>query len=184
MKICRQYKKMQGLGALRMRLGLTQEAFALELGISRSLVSKVENKCRTLPTPALVKLAALEIKLTEAGKTAGPAMLQSMAEEQAMKDQAALRMYCLASNFRKKADRLQHQLQLLESSYGQLRLCLQNVEWLLHSGSVTSGQGQGYLKMHRSILARKLTRCNLPMQVALRQKIALLRAAADQQQEP
>ena len=60
MKGYRQLKKLQGIGATRLRLGLTQELFALELGMSRSLLSKVENRERSLPLAALAKLSEME----------------------------------------------------------------------------------------------------------------------------
>lgn len=58
MKASKEFKIMQGIGAVRLRLGLTQKAFALELGISPSLLCRAEKRQRSLPLLALTKLAS------------------------------------------------------------------------------------------------------------------------------
>jgi transcriptional regulator with XRE-family HTH domain len=66
MKTFKQYRRIEGIAATRVRLGLSQQEFADQLGISRSLVAKAEGRQRTLPTSTIVKIASLEILLAGA----------------------------------------------------------------------------------------------------------------------
>ena len=61
---------LEGVTGIRVRMGITQETFARYLGISKSLVSMVENKRRSLPFAALTRLSELEISFQkeQAGK--------------------------------------------------------------------------------------------------------------------
>ncbi|RYY44789.1 MAG: XRE family transcriptional regulator [Chitinophagaceae bacterium] len=62
MKSSKKIKLLRGITAFRIVAGMTQQVFAQQLGVSKSLISMVENGKRKLPTPALLKLSRLEIK--------------------------------------------------------------------------------------------------------------------------
>jgi transcriptional regulator with XRE-family HTH domain len=181
MKAYRKYKTAQGIGAIRTRMGLTQQAFAIELGISKSLVSMVENHQRNLPTSALVKLAAMEkaiaVKSTPADqRKPHPVEL----EEDGMNEHAPSAMYFKEMNCRLEAQKQQYRLNQMEINYSQLRQSLENLEKLIGSEACLNGNfRQGFLELHRYHITRKLIRCSLPAQAALRHKITLLQAAAE-----
>jgi transcriptional regulator with XRE-family HTH domain len=52
--------------ATRVRLGLSQRQLADQLGISKAAVAMAETGQRKLPVAALIKMAALEIKMSAA----------------------------------------------------------------------------------------------------------------------
>jgi transcriptional regulator with XRE-family HTH domain len=65
-------KSTSSLAIARERLGLAQDDFAAHLGISKSLLQKAEYGSRTVPTHTLVKLASLEILLSQPKPQAAP----------------------------------------------------------------------------------------------------------------
>lgn len=69
MKAFKHYKRLKSATSLRLKLGLSQQAFARQIGISKSLVSMVENGRRSLPTQALLKIAELETTLAALEKS-------------------------------------------------------------------------------------------------------------------
>ena len=73
MKLSKQFRVLSGPTAIRIKMGLTQLALAKYLGISKSLVSMIENGNRSLPLAALLKISELEIhfaQLTASGNDA------------------------------------------------------------------------------------------------------------------
>jgi transcriptional regulator with XRE-family HTH domain len=181
MKAYRKYKTLQGIGSIRIRLGLTQQAFAVELGISRSLLSLVESRSRTLPTAALVKLAAMEAAIAgacnpyAAGKP-HPAESQDTGADK----YAPAAIQGREMNSRLQAAQQQYRLKQMELNYGQLRQNLQNIEQVIGAGAFLDGHfSTGFLEGQRYNILRKLSNCNLPAQLALRHKIVMLQAAAE-----
>jgi len=173
MKAFKQYKRQQGIGATRIRLGLSQQDFAIQLGVSRSLVSKVENRVRSLPLAALAKLSALETVL------AGAPVHHGMAgKEQGTSEQAAFYLHSKGMDYCLEIQRLQYRLNGMEAGYQQLCRSLQTIETLLATDAGKEARlGQGFLQLQRHSISRKLIKCALPAQAALRQRIALLQAA-------
>ncbi len=176
MKAYNYYKKKQGIGAIRMVLGLTQQALASQLGISRGFLSNAENNKRSLPTPAMLKLALLHARITgtktppESGNATPATGTHERSEEPVLE---------LLKKLEQEAARLQHRLQVMICTHAHLVQCLDNVEGLLYAPqNKDAGKGLPYLKIHRSIIIRKITKCSPGMQAVLRKKIALLRAAA------
>ncbi len=180
MKAYKYYKRMQGIGAVRIVLGLTQEAMAMELGVSRSLLSKAENKTRSLPTAAMIKLAALHARMVELQKTKENDTIPGAAATAAATSELSnMPVFALIKKMELQAAQLQHDLNVMIHMHGHLVQCLANVEGLLYAPqNQDAGKGLAYLKIHRAIIIRKITRCGPVMQAALRKKIALLRAAA------
>jgi transcriptional regulator with XRE-family HTH domain len=180
MKSFNRFKTMQGIGAVRTRLGLSQELFAMELGISRSMLSKVENKNRTLPTSALVKLAALEISL--AGKQTIAVQQEPHPSELAEdynNDHAPSLLHLQQKTCTAEAEKLQFQLDIMMIRYQQVLFSLDQVEQMIEENNANPGRFfPGLLEAHRYAMLRKLNKCSLPAQATLRHKIALQRAAA------
>ncbi|RYZ48806.1 MAG: XRE family transcriptional regulator [Sphingobacteriales bacterium] len=181
MKGFRQFKKAQGIGATRLRLGMTQEVFAMELGISRSLLSLAELGKRSLPTFALAKLAALEVSLagleTIRGAEAAAAGIQP--EDQFDNDHAAALLHYKEMQCRANADKKQWDLDIMIARYGQLRTSLDEAEQLL--ANVPGDMDNSYhctMNILCFSLRRKISKCDIPAQNALRHKIALLHAEA------
>ena len=176
-----EYKKMQGIAATRVRLGLSQEIFAMELGITRSLLSKAENKQRSLPTTALAKLAALEIALA-AETTAnmdmhsGPAtVIESQGTEQASTIFHYKEMACRA-----EAERKEFKLAIMLARYNEYRRSLDQLNLLVLANGGDHPRFQpGKLEVSRFLVQQKLNKCDLPVQANLRHKIALLYAEAE-----
>jgi transcriptional regulator with XRE-family HTH domain len=177
MKASKQFRKIEGIAATRQRLGITQEDLAQHLGISPRMVGMVENRQRTLPSFALVKLASLEILL--AGQASIKATQQPLPIETAengLNDHCSSVLYYKEMKARAEASALQYKLQAMETNYQQLRVSLDHTEKMISSGSDFD---MAYLHMHRYTLTRKVTKCSLAAQASLRHKIALLHAAAE-----
>lgn len=171
------FRRISTLTATRNRLGLTQEEFAEQLGVSRSMIGMAECRQRTLPTETLVKLAALEI--TMAGNTTEgvidkphPAEL----EESCLNEHSTSMTYLKEKSCRAEAELLQCRLTVMESKYRQHRGCVDQLEKLV--GQPTSGFAPGWLETHHYRALCKLNKCSLVAQANLRHKIALLHAAA------
>jgi transcriptional regulator with XRE-family HTH domain len=181
MKAFKQYRKLEGIAATRIRLGLSQEAFALELGVSRSLISKAENRERTLPTSAYIKLAGLVITLTAANTAGAKAQPHPVElEESCMNDHAPSVMHYREMNYRVEAESLQNKLTMMRARYQQVRQSLEQVELLIAARADSDDQfSKSCLEMHRYNLCRRLNKCSLPAQASLENKIALKQAAAE-----
>ena len=171
-----------GLQATRIRLGFSQAEFSRHLGISRSLVGLAENRKRSLPSDALVKLASLEILMAGAGKDkAAPPAHPAETEQQCFDENSETVLHYREMCCRTEAQMLQTRLAQMEARYKQFRQSLDQVEQLLaaQTGAEKEHFGFAYLNLHRYNLCRKIQKCSLPAQTALRNKIALLYAAAE-----
>jgi DNA-binding transcriptional regulator YiaG len=147
-------RSSSSIAIARERLGLTQDEFAAHLGISKSLLQKAEYGCRTVPTHALVKLASLEILLSQPKPQPAPHPVEL--EESYLNDHAPSMI-----------------------RYRQLRNSLEHVETLMAAGKTSPiALGSAQLAMHHYMLLRRISKCGQPAQRALQQKISLLYAAA------
>lgn len=168
------YKREQGIGAIRMRLGLSQEQFAMQLGVSRSLLSKAEHKKRSLPLAALAKLSALEISMRT------HALMHTTAQI-AQAEQALAQKYLEEKtiNYGVEIILLQHELKKMECSYaalGKSLHCLESLIGARHSQELCLSAAE--LHRHYVSLIAKRKRCSLSAQAALRNRIMLLQAGA------
>ncbi|RYF89828.1 MAG: XRE family transcriptional regulator [Chitinophagaceae bacterium] len=174
-----QYRRMQGLAATRIRLGLSQELFAMQLGISRSLLSKAENKTRTLPTEALLKFSALEMQLQ---KQALEKQQQGKHRNAAAHSTAQQPDTAPAFDFKKdytiEASLKEVELQKMIAVYNNSRLRLAHLEMIISDADASVQFLPAFLEIQRFKLLRKLKTCGPAAQVALRHKITLLQAAA------
>ncbi|RYY63834.1 MAG: XRE family transcriptional regulator [Chitinophagaceae bacterium] len=75
MKLSKQLRVLSGPTAIRIKMGLTQLALAKYLGISKSLVSMIENGNRSLPLAALLKISELEIHFAQLSASGNDAAL-------------------------------------------------------------------------------------------------------------
>jgi transcriptional regulator with XRE-family HTH domain len=179
MKSLKDFEKMHGIGSTRLRLGLTQQAFALELGISRSYLALCENGQRSLPVAALTKLAALHICMA-ATDIADHGSLQKEMFSDAENAMASREFYKQEQKCLLEAARCQELLDKMLVRYQQVRQCLSQVEMLIeaatHDGS--TALLPGHLEMQRDSLLIKLMKCSQPAQASISNKIALLYAEA------
>lgn len=180
MKAYKEYQKMQGLAATRLRLGLSQVSMAIELGISNSLLSQAENGKRSLPTPALAKLAALDIKLaaTTSARAANMQPDWSAKERQSIQEKALKKeQQCID-----RAAKLQSQLDAMKDRYeklcGRIHKTTAVLEETVTAQAAETSFTDKHLQLHRDILLNKLSSCGPKPQTELRHKIALLHAEA------
>ncbi|RYY70769.1 MAG: XRE family transcriptional regulator [Chitinophagaceae bacterium] len=180
MKTYRRVNRSESIAATRIRLGLTQAKFAAELGISRSMLAKVEAKTRHLSTDASIRLASIEI--ATAGEATVAASAPALRGDTAICDGEhsfnALRYKeaCCRLDAQKK----QYELDQMIVKHKVYLDCLAQTDRLLQQAAAGAGQFYpGQLELHREGLIRKLSKCSLPAQAALRHKIALQYAAAE-----
>lgn len=169
---------MQGIAATRLRLGLSQEMFAIELGVSRSMLSKAENGVRLLPTAALLKLAALEISITAGAPAKLQEQMSKPATGTATINQSLPLVTATRHSFITEAEKCKNKLDVLIARYKKVLLNMSQVE-LIMTGMVAENEkfAPGYLQLHRYKQLRKLKHCGPAAQDALRNKISLLYAA-------
>lgn len=179
MKSLKDFEKKHGIAGTRLRLGLTQQVFALELGISRSYLALCENGQRSLPVAALTKLAALHIKIA-ATDMAHMGSLQKEMFSDAENAKASQEFYKKEQKCLLEAARCQEVLDKMLVRYQQIRQCLSQVEQLIEAATYDGGTAllPGHLELQRHSLLIKLMKCSQPAQASLRNKIALLYAAA------
>lgn len=171
------YQTKNGLADLRLRLGLSQQAFARLLGISRSMLGHAENRNRCLPTTALIQLAALELSLQqqasprEGGLAYCPGLLQPQPVANALLQQHI-------SALQVKLRSRQCELERMQRAHLQAQQCLAELNVLINAGAeVTSRFPPGSLELHRYALLRKLNRSGPLEQAHVHSKINGLRAA-------
>lgn len=180
MKAYQQYKRMQHIGATRLRLGMSQQLFADAVGISRSHLSMVEAGKRTMPVLALAELAALEIRMA-ATATIEARENESTQHNPAITDQAENYILQLkAERCRMMAARKEADLAIIIARHQQYTLQLQQVDAMLNiRPDDNSNFHHNNLQILRFNIHQKMEKCSIRRQEALRHKIALLRAEAE-----
>lgn len=181
MKGYRQLKKLQGIGATRLRLGLTQELFALELGMSRSLLSKVENRERSLPLAALAKLSEMEKRLSLHPALPGGAMHLERPQHASLPT-ADFTMVRRARE-EPQLKELRKKLEQMQQSYAVLGASMACMEQLMQADpGYPSNPGSVYLQIQCYTLQCKLKKCGPTAQNGLHLRIQLLEARMELQQ--
>ncbi|RYD83032.1 MAG: XRE family transcriptional regulator [Sphingobacteriales bacterium] len=120
MKTRKKLQLLQGITAIRVKAGITQLALAQWLGISKSLVSMVENNRRKLPLKALLKLAELEIQLEQQPACEMPLQLATNTKP-ALEAKRQLQQSIKQSQLEQLAYRLKANLQLQASTLASLQ---------------------------------------------------------------
>lgn len=171
---------MQGLRATRLRLGFTQEVFALELGISRSFLALCEKGARSLTPAALQKLSLIEIELDRNAKAGRKAVTLPAAWTMYRNETARIQFNDEALQSQMMASDCGIKLQKMIDRHNRILQQVAEVEMLLES--TASGNGGPFLPthliLHRDMLLSKLEDCDLHAQTVLRHKISLHLAAA------
>ncbi|MBC7936489.1 MAG: helix-turn-helix transcriptional regulator [Rhizobacter sp.] len=170
MKLSKQIRILRGVTAVRVKMQMTQLAFAHYLGISKSLVSMVENGRRSLPAAALVKITQLEMAFDTARKGHAIMMPATIAINETA-DQQYIREGREAIN-RLDLARLQYRLKRMAEKYASSTNALQYLEWAMKLRAPS--QESGGLELAKQQLMIKLRRCIEPAQAKLKGKIAML----------
>jgi transcriptional regulator with XRE-family HTH domain len=180
MKAFNNYQKLQGIAGTRIRLGFTQEGFAMELGISRSLLSKAESHTRSLPMWALAKLAALEIMLAAAASAAVKNGIRERVQPDSSRAEYEVsRMKYKEMECTMRAERLECKLQLMMACYAQDCRSLDNINLLIKAAEEGTQHFEScHLRMLRYTLETKVRKNGVSAQAAMRHKIALLYTAS------
>ncbi len=181
MKSGKQYRKEHGIGATRLKLGLTLKALAMELGISESMLSRVEQGERRLSAGALAKLSSIEIEMAAVISVQNKRPYQEVWSEVEKKSLAG-KADAKAVRCRQRAAFLQASLNRMQDRYNKICKSLGELESLINS---SEGSGDplnfkpGHLQKHRDVLETKFRHCGKCAQIDLHRKITLLHAEAD-----
>ncbi|MEO8768822.1 MAG: helix-turn-helix transcriptional regulator [Ferruginibacter sp.] len=168
---------------LRIRLSISQEAFAGYLGVNRSQLNMYERGLRSLPTPAVLKLANLEIiyhnfQQAKKGK-AKSISLHPKAQEHhdniksQMKDHAA---FCHA-----KKTVLQRKLNNMIEEHAKAEIWWQLLDEMLLDmpNEKQKSEDHLWLIMQKEQALKKITRHGIASQAKLQAVIHVLGAEAD-----
>ena len=154
MKYRKQVRILQGVTAIRIKLGLTQLALAQYLGISKSLVSMVENGHRSLPTAALIKISELEMAAADAAiRTKGKSMILHKSHTADPRQELRVNIDRLQQSQR------QYRMEKNNEQYSRIAGAIIVVQSLLdHPGF----SGDAVWVKHEEALFKKLKKCSRP----------------------
>jgi transcriptional regulator with XRE-family HTH domain len=171
--------KKQGYAALREKLGLSQTQLAEQLGISKATVSMAESGRRSLPTAALLKIAALEIKLAAAMET-GPVHETEKSNIDLPAEAPPEFSQLCQQQCEQQLYKLTTKLETMEAVHKKLRAQLQLLESMLEKEPAEPGNILVMsLQLHRDRLLSKISRCDPKEQALLRNKVAKLKVEAN-----
>ena len=120
---------LRGPGALRVKLGMSQEMFAQYLGIAPSTVSMAELGHRPFPKKALQRLTEMEIALAgkdreAAGKPTRPVLISTAHQELIREKKQQIRRLDL-SRARYRLEHMTLQYNEIKGNFAQLQLANQ-----------------------------------------------------------
>ncbi|HEV7783441.1 MAG TPA: helix-turn-helix transcriptional regulator [Chitinophagaceae bacterium] len=168
--------RTSGFAATRSRLGLSQSQLAAHLGISKAAIGMAETGRRSLPVPALLKLAELEIKMAAALIPAmGTAAKEIDIDLPLQATSVCIEIRELQCELR--VQKLSNLLETMTVQYKRFYTQLQLLEGMLEKE--TGEQGNMFIlcmQLHRDRILKQLGRCSLTEQALLRNRIALLGA--------
>lgn len=168
--------KTRGFAATRAKLGLSQRQLAEQLGISKATISMAESGRRNLPTAALLKIAALEIKMAAAMETSPVNETEKSNMDlpaEAIPGFNKLREAHCHEQLHKLTGKLEAMTTLHKKLHTQLLLLDRILE------KEPEEPGNSFIKplqIQRSNIVMKMSRCSLKEQGRLRNRIALLNA--------
>ena len=171
------FKHFNKTAACRLKLGLTQEQLAMELGISVSMVKMVESNQRRLSMEKLAQVARMEqdFDMLQQGQlTASPVLkqLHGHAAERQVKNMEYLILRC-----RYRAMALKRQLKKMKQEHDALRTTVLNQEAMQAMRPGKNGPADN-IKLNMPGMLKKLMSCSLQAQEMTRKRIALLEAEA------
>ncbi|MEO8771898.1 MAG: helix-turn-helix transcriptional regulator [Ferruginibacter sp.] len=172
-------RSTNALASTRARLGLTQEQIGMHLGISKSMVKLVETNRRHLASARLIKLAGLEIQLTDFQQNKTHNLPPSM-QELYSKEKSSYELEARYQEGRctQHAKQLEKKLQKMEMEYAKIKASLHNLDAMAEVKLDTSDVLFKTILHLRPKLLNKLTKCSLQAQDMTKKKIALLYAEA------
>lgn len=166
---------------LRNQLGLTQVELAELLNVGRTTFRMYEQRGRTLPGQALLKLSLMQIKI-DGGLLARAEHLQPHALEEPLNEEcqkAADAMWKREDKCRKAIKKLSANLTGMKLLYQQTRRWLHLVETSLQEKSFTIPLEEMWWQVQQVNALEKLDKCSLHRQLLLQNKLDLLSAEAE-----
>ena len=125
---------LRGITAVRVKLGFTQQEFADYLDISKSLVSMVEKRKRTITAPALGRIISLEAALSSCLETREKAAPTAVSYPDLPKAPAASANPTLATLELSQLYELQYRLWKACTRSDETREILLNLKCLMRAG--------------------------------------------------
>ncbi len=180
MKSIKLRAKNEAIRGLREKLGITQSELAEILQVARSTLAMHEGKERPLPSVPLLKLAVLQIRLSElpemnSAKAPHPSehifLASSLEASRCMTEREA--------KCRAQSKRLNEELKLRIAEYERTRQWLHLAEHALEEKNFRLANEAEWWKLQRHIAISKLAGCGTPVQQKLRSRIALLDGEAE-----
>ena len=165
MKTRKKLKLLQGITAIRVKAGITQLALAQYLGISKSLVSMVENNRRSLPLAALLKLSELEQQFQQGSET--PFRLPVYQESTVEAATRSLKETVKRSHLAQLQYRL-HKMELLREE------TLASLQYLHRMQPATAGLPFTIFEREKQKLLKRLKRCDEMACATIKGKMAML----------
>jgi len=171
MKLRKKMRVLSGVTAVRVALGLTQLALAESLGVSKSLISMVENDKRKLPVKALARLVEMEKAVAFNRQQSRKLLLDESAAE-IKKKQVTHQLRCLDLGL------LQYRLKKMRATYVENYSILADLAAYMES-SESSGSKRGkfagfMLRQQYKITCVRIKRNDLQQQAKLQGRIAML----------
>lgn len=159
---------LSGVTAVRVALGLTQLALAEILGVSKSLISMVENDKRRLPVKALVRLAEMEKAVAFSRQQSRKLLLEESAAE-IKKKQVTHQLRCLDLGL------LQYRLKKMRASYVENCSILADLAAYMEGSERSKEKFAGFmLRQQYKITCARIKRNDLQQQAKLQGRIAML----------
>lgn len=171
MKARKKFHLLQGITAIRVKMGITQQRLAEYLGVSKSLVSMVENGRRRFPFHAFMCLAKLEAAFQNGEIQLPDATVFKRPDQQECPYQCAIRK----ARERKKEIALEEcrfKLMMMEMKYEELMDQLRHLRTVqqFDPGSFDGRRLEPGIKQ----LMKKLKSCDIQAQAVIRGKMAML----------
>jgi transcriptional regulator with XRE-family HTH domain len=167
MKTRKKLKLLQGITAIRVKAGITQLALAQYLGISKSLVSMVENGRRKFPLAALLKLSELELQFQQQQGSEIPFKLPAYTQSAAEASMRRLKE-SIKRNYLKQ---LQYRLKMMEELHEET---LASLQYLHRMQKDTAGITFNILELEKRKLLKRLERCDETACATIKGKITML----------
>lgn len=163
---------LRGVTALRVKMNVSQAVFAQWLGVSKSLISMVENGNRSLPTAALIKISELEIAWE--AKTQQSVILPYTEPARPESPRRQQIRTSRENNNRRYRSILQYRLARMKESWQAVLQGFQLIELAMTShGKDIGSPSYSALQLATLQLHQKLRRCNTQEQAKLEGKIAM-----------
>lgn len=172
---------MRGVTAIRIIAGMTLQNLAVYLGVSKSLLSMVENGQRYLPQAALYKLTQLQMAFNTM-----PAGYRKATEASSTPKYDGVRIgRATKSGHSLHLSQLKYELVRMESKHAAIQEAICLLSWALENMSLPAGSAERTaLEFQLFQLKRKVPACSGQKHSVLRAKIALLEELVEKVEVP